>query len=82
MARLGRELDVSPLVDVDCLRDTITIVAGRQETILYEGRPMRPSELRGHAIIVRAESGAKYQDVVHAIDVARGSGARAVGLSR
>jgi hypothetical protein len=114
MARLVRQPDVSPFIDVllvliiwwglvglwvwrpsviytqvddglvepGPLRDTITIMAGRAETILYGGRPVRLLEMRGHAVIVRADPDARYQDVVHAVDVARGAGARAVGLSR
>jgi biopolymer transport protein ExbD len=70
------------LIEPDRLRDTLTIVAGRAETILYGGRPVPLSEMRGRAVIVRADSDARYQDVVHAVDVARGAGARAVGLSR
>ena len=114
MARLVRQPDVSPFIDVllvlviwwgllglgvwrprviytqvddglvepDRLRDTLTITAGRAETILYEGRPVRQSEMRARAVIIRADSDARYQDVVHAVDVAHGAGARAVGLSR
>jgi len=114
MARLVRQPDVSPFIDVllvlviwcslagfwlwrprviytqvddglvepGRLRDTLTIVAGRAGTILYGGRPVRLSEMRGRAVIVRADSDARYQDVVHAVDVARGAGARAVGLGR
>src|SRR5579862_6788742 len=54
------------LVEPGRLCDTLTIVASRQETILYEGRPVRQLEMRGRAVIVRADSGALYQDVVHA----------------
>jgi len=70
------------LVEPGRLRDTITIVAGRAEIIFYGGRPVQLSEMRARAVIVRADSDARYQDVVHAVDVARGAGARAVGLSR
>jgi len=63
-------------------QDTVLVFAGRHETIHFEDRPVPLSRMRGHVVIVRADSGAVVQDVVHAIDVALGAGARTVGLSR
>ena len=41
---------------------------------IYDGRPTR-------TIIVRGASGVRYQDVVTAVDIARGAGVIAIGLA-
>ena len=45
----------------------------RQLRAIYEGRPEK-------TLIVRAAPGVRYQDVVTAIDIAKGAGVVAVGL--
>ena len=57
---------------------TVTVVAGRNETMRVNGHPCDPAELRHRFVRLIADSGARYQDVFHALDVARGAHARVV----
>jgi hypothetical protein len=61
--------------------DTITVVAGPHETILHDGHPVRVADLKNRVVLVLADTNVSYQDVVHALDVARGAGARVLGLA-
>lgn len=56
--------------------DTVPVTGqdlGRRLRAIYAGRPTK-------TIIVRATSGVRYQDVVTAIDIAKGAGVVAIGL--
>jgi biopolymer transport protein ExbD len=47
---------------------------------LVDRHPVDAAMLRGRPVIVEADSGVVYQDVVHAVDIAIGAGARVVQL--
>jgi biopolymer transport protein ExbD len=47
---------------------------------LVDRHPVDAAMLRGRPVIVEADSGVMYQDVVHAVDIAIGAGARVVQL--
>jgi biopolymer transport protein ExbD len=66
-------------------RAVVTLVAGPDETLWLAGREIAPAALaaavKGAPVEVSAQSGTRYQDVVHALDMARGAGARVLGLA-
>lgn len=53
----------------------VTVIAGPHETMRINGHSCTAAELRGRTVRLLADSGALYQDVLHALDVARGAGA-------
>ena len=66
-------------------RAVVALVAGPHETLWLAGREMAPAALaaavKGSPVEVSAQPGTRYQDVVHALDMARGAGARVLGLA-
>jgi biopolymer transport protein ExbD len=61
--------------------EAMMVVAGANERVLLVDRhPVDAAMLRGRPVIVEADSGVVYQDVVHAVDIAIGAGARVVQL--
>ena len=63
----------------------VSLVAGPHETLWLDGHEVSPmalaASIKGAPVEVSAQPGAAYQDVVHALDVARGAGARVLGLA-
>lgn len=62
----------------------IALVAGPHETLWLDGNKVSPgnlaARLKGAPVEVSAQPGTSYQDVVHALDAARGAGARILAL--
>jgi biopolymer transport protein ExbD len=63
----------------------VALVAGPGQTLWLDGREITPAALaatlNGAPVEVSAQPGASYRDVFHALDVARGAGARVLGLA-
>jgi biopolymer transport protein ExbD len=63
----------------------VALVAGPGQTLWLDGREVAPAALaatlKGAPVEVSAQRGASYRDVFHALDVARGAGARVLGLA-
>jgi biopolymer transport protein ExbD len=74
-----------PRAIVDGLPVSVELVAGPRETLWVDGREVGPDEIaarvKGAPVEVSAQPGASYRDVFHALDVARGAGARVLGLA-
>jgi biopolymer transport protein ExbD len=69
-----------PGVDGISVEAVIVVAAANARVLLVDRHPVEPAMLRGRAVIVEADSGVVYQDVVHAVDIAIGAGARVVQL--
>jgi len=63
----------------------VALVAGPGQTLWLDGRKIAPAALeatlKGAPVEVSAQPGASYRDVFHALDAARGAGARVLGLA-
>jgi biopolymer transport protein ExbD len=74
-----------PRATGDGTRVPVALVAGPRETLWIDGRELGPDEIaarvQGASVEVSAQPGASYRDVFHALDVARGTGARVLGLA-
>ena len=69
----------------DGVPGVVALIAGPHETLWLDGHEIPASALvaavKGAQVEVSAQPGSSYQDVVHALDVARGAGARVLGLA-
>ena len=69
----------------DGAQASVELVAGPHGTLWIDGQKLSTVEVaarvKGAPVEVSAQPGTSYQDVVHALDVARGAGARVLGLA-
>jgi hypothetical protein len=64
MCSSSRSCQYADLADTSFDRwPAVTVSVGRHETMLIDGHPCRPAELRGRTVRLIAESGAVYQEL-------------------
>jgi biopolymer transport protein ExbD len=88
---MNREMNVTPMLDVMLTLIIIFIFLAQQfvfENVQLhdpratgDGMRVPVALVAGSPVEVSAQPGASYRDVFHALDVARGAGARVLGLA-